>query len=215
MIKLNRWDIINIFIETRFKSDCNYLEIGVRNFEDCFNKIKASKKTSVDPGKETAHVLYDYNLTSDDFFFNLKNNKTEFAKDHKWDIIFIDGLHLATQSYKDIINSIDHTHDKSVIVLHDCSPPIWWQAHSDYDYFINNQHCWNGSVWKSLYYFKTISDYDVYTVDTDEGCGVIDKSRFSEKIQHTNFFFEYGVMSKNRKNDLGLISVEEFLRSKL
>ena len=210
-----RFDIINKFIETRFPNNSTYLEIGARNLDECFNIVKAVKKTSVDLGVEIGGIVYDYNMTSDDFFDRLEKSETEFQPDHKWDIIFIDALHLAPQLLKDITNSINHTHENSIIVMHDCCPVQWYHAHSDYDFFINSPNIWNGTCWKTLYFMRTTSNYDVYTIDTDCGCGILDKSKFTEKIQHTNFFFEYGVMSKNRKNDLGLISVDEFLRVKL
>ena len=60
-------DIINDFIKKyNFKS---YLEIGIHNKEDNFNKIKCENKIGVDPDE---NAKADYVITSDEFF---KNNK--------------------------------------------------------------------------------------------------------------------------------------------
>jgi hypothetical protein len=41
--------------------------------------------------------------------------------------------------------------------------------------------------------------------------GVIDINGRGEKIAHTNKFYEFEHFSKNREDQIGLISVEEFL----
>lgn len=207
-----RFDIINHFIQKRFNPNCRYLEIGVRNPDDCFNLIKSTNKMSVDPCYEFTSFSPTFNMTSDDFFNNLDNGKTSLDKDYKWDIIFIDGLHLANQCYKDIKNSINHTSDNGIVILHDCNPPEWKMAHSDYDDYLESPTYWNGTCWKALYYARTNLSYEIYTVDTDWGIGIIDKSKTSTPIEFSNLFFEFGIMKKTRQESLGLISVEEFIK---
>ncbi len=88
---MTRTDIINHLIKKiEAKS---YLEIGVREPEGNFNHIQCDKKVAVDPVPLGQGIIA---LTSDAFF---KQNESMF------DVIFIDGLHVADQVERDIINS--------------------------------------------------------------------------------------------------------------
>ena len=69
-----------------------YLEIGVRNPDDNFNRIKAEDKYSVDPGVEFKVNPVDFKLTSDQFFAQLLNGEV-LNQNILFDVIFIDGLH--------------------------------------------------------------------------------------------------------------------------
>lgn len=203
-----RYDIINRFILQRFGRNCNYLEIGLSG-SACYNKILSNNKMSIDPNPECSAT---YTLPSDIFFNKLRLGELNIEKDSMWDIIFIDGLHTADQVYRDIVNATRHTKENGVIILHDCSPPAWQYAHSDEETCSGD---WNGSVWKSFYFIRTVSEYLTYTIDTDWGVGIIDKKYMGSKIEHTNVFFDFGVLKKNRQQHLGLISVDEFNRNSL
>lgn len=209
---MHRFDIINHFIEKRFDENCRYLEIGVRNPADCFDRIKSNNKVSVDPGYEFGPYTPTFKTTSDDFFKMLNQGATHLSKDYKWDIVFIDGLHLASQCYRDLINAMEHIRENGVVVLHDCSPPEWRNAHSDYEAYAAEPHNWNGTCWKAFYYAKTHLPYEMYTVDTDWGVGVIDTSKAATPIKFSNKFFEFGEMKKDRQNSLGLITPQDFIR---
>ena len=103
-----RYDIINYLIEKN--NYVNYLEIGVRDPNSCFNRIIAKHKDGVDPlpiRNERIHFgngEVNYPMTSDEFFSLIEHNK-------KYDIIFIDGLHFYEQNSKDIKNSLNHITD--------------------------------------------------------------------------------------------------------
>ena len=102
-------------------------------------------------------------MTSDDFF---KQNKSTF------DLIFIDGLHVYEQVLKDIENSLKVLNDNGVILIHDCLPAKIWhqtipQTHSS----------WNGDVWKSIVKSRTRIDIDTYTIEADQGLGLILKRK--------------------------------------
>jgi hypothetical protein len=99
-----RSEIINQIIKT--KSLTKYLEIGVRNPDDCFNFINIELKDGVDPGFENPDNPVKYPYTSDDFFVRLENNLLDKSPDFKWDLIFVDGLHLSYQVEKDVLNSL-------------------------------------------------------------------------------------------------------------
>jgi hypothetical protein len=92
---------------------------------------------------------------------------------YKWDVIFIDGLHISHQVEKDILNSLEHLSDDGYILLHDCNPFLY-----EYDYkrIVEDYwgQAWNGTVWKTIYKFLcTREDLDIYTINTDEGVGLI------------------------------------------
>lgn len=206
---MQRYDIINSIIKQNgFK---NYLEIGVCDPSICFDKINCENKDSVDPGVEYSVNPVTYPFTSDEFFKLLGNGELDKIYNHKWDVIFIDGLHISEQVLRDVVNSLQHLNPNGYILLHDCNPPDIFHAREDY-YVNGQQRPWNGTVWKALYYLRANSDLDVCTVDTDWGVGIVRNQKEGElrpEIDFTNSFFEYNIMAANRKAHLGLIKVTE------
>lgn len=202
-----RYDIINFLIE---KNKYNkYLEIGVRNPDDCFNIIECETKYSVDPCYEFQGYRPNYQYTSDEFFNLLDSNMLDLHSDYNWDIIFIDGLHISNQVEKDILNSLNHLSENGIIVLHDCNPSDIWFAREDY--IIDGvAHGWNGTVWKAVYKLRaTRPDLFVCTVDTDYGIGLIKKGT-QKCCEFDNEYYEYRKFETDKKKYLNLISVEEF-----
>ena len=125
-----RFEIINRLIDKRFNDNCNYLEIGVSNPSLCFDVINSKNKTGVDPGNEYLDNPVEFKMTSDEFFRKLRLGETRFSPDYKWDIIFIDGLHLAHQVFADAVNVFQHIQPNGFIILHDCNPPTVFNCHS-------------------------------------------------------------------------------------
>ena len=164
--KSSRFDIINKIIKKKkFES---YLEIGCQSDVN-FSKIIIKNKIGVDPQTGGTH-----RMTSDDFF---KQNKSTF------DLIFIDGLHVYEQVLKDIENSLKVLNENGVILIHDCLPAKIWhqtipQTHSS----------WNGDVWKSIVKSRTRIDIDTYTIEADQGLGLIlkreNKDLLIDKIEN-------------------------------
>jgi hypothetical protein len=220
---MNRWDIINAFIEKHnYKS---YLEIGYYKGWS-FDQIKCEDKTAVDPNpcktrrdeavvygtvlgpiydRETDELISEghiYKLTSDDFFSVLD--------DTKWDIIFIDGLHEASQVEKDIKNALKHLSPKGTIVLHDCNPPKFEHTTTGID------GCWTGDTYKAFVKFRLqYPEYESFTVDTDWGCGIIitpprPGNYIDLATEYINERIEWDHFTKWREDLLDLISVEEF-----
>jgi len=203
---MHRTEIINKIIET--KSLSKYLEIGVYWPQYCFDSINCLEKDSVDPGFENPDNPVKYPYTSDDFFARLENRLLDKSPDFKWDLIFIDGLHLSYQVEKDVLNSLNHLSEDGVIVLHDCDPFMWEDNYTRLieDYWGQK---WNGTVWKTIYKLKaTRSDLNICTLNADEGVGLIKKGT-QKLIPFDNPYFEYKVFQKNRVRDLNLIPVEE------
>ena len=164
---MTRTDIINKLISDNCYD--SYLEIGVPDPKRNYEKILCKHKECVDPllddkferfSLEDSHRWLTYRMTSDEMFKKMPEEK-------KYDIIFIDGLHLEDQVDKDIFNSLKHLKENGYIVVHDCLPKC--ELHQVED---RKTDIWNGSVWKSM---PKLSSYGIkyLTVDADYGCGII------------------------------------------
>ena len=188
-----RYQIINEIIN--HKKYSSYLEIGC--FEnETFDKIIIKKKIGVDP--VSGGTIRE---TSDDFF---KKNKSKF------DICFIDGLHIYKQVKRDIFNSLSCLNDNGVILVHDCLP----QSNRDQMVPRSHEH-WNGDVWKIIVELRTLTNVDTYTLVADEGIGIVfnRKNRNILNVPFKNFqklnfkYFYY-----NHKNIMNLISENDLLK---
>ena len=142
---------------------------------------------------------------------NLSNGSI-LKKDILFDVIFIDGLHLAYQVDLDIKNAIKHLKPDGFIVLHDCNPPTEWNARETYSFLVSPAlHWWNGTVWKTFLKWRKNKSFGSCCVDCDFGIGVISKRLATNDIQvHEDEFYDYIYFSKNRKKLLNLISFKEF-----
>ena len=191
--------------------ETKYLEIGTRNTEDNFNHIKSAIKYSVDPGIEYSDPNIDFKMTSDHFFEQLEAG-TLLTNEEKFDVIFIDGLHLAEQVEKDIRNALKFVKEDGFIVLHDCNPPTEWHARESYYY----KHTpaagyWNGTTWKAFQKARYNSSLFSCCIDTDWGVGILSKKHpVGKSILPNNPFYEYAVFDKNRKVNLNLMGFEDF-----
>ena len=194
---MKRFDIVNWFIKEReYKT---YLEIGIDNPANCFNKIIAITKYSVDPQKgkpDNNHAV----MTSDVFFG--RNTKM-------FDIIFIDGLHEGAQVIRDVENGLECLKNNGTIIVHDCNP----QSAIAAEYPRHGQAVWNGSVYKGFAWLRANrTDLTMCCVDTDHGCGIIRKgAQYPLKIVPQN----YEEFAENRELILNLITVDmmyEFYR---
>lgn len=193
---MTRSKLINLLIKKYgYKT---YLEIGVNTPAQPgfnFDNIDIELKHGVDPAVDTT-----FKMTSDDFFAH--------SVTIKYDIIFIDGLHIFEQAYRDICNSLEWLNDGGSIVVHDCNPTSEITQRPE-----RASSVWHGDVWKAILKLrKEREDITIFTVATDEGCAVIRKgsqalftANVPEETQYTYDFFD-----SNRKKILNLISVSEF-----
>ena len=185
---MKRTEIINKLVKKN--GALSYLEIGIGDNTN-FTQIKAVYKASVDPFENNA----TYKLTSDKFFG---------GNGAHYDIIFIDGLHLAEQVHKDIINSLNCLQSGGVIVCHDMNPA---QEKDQVREHIPNT-TWNGDVWKAWVTLrKERDDLEMYVIDSDCGCGIITKG--SQNKLKTDLPITFKNLDKNRKEWLNLKSIEE------
>src|SRR6478672_8788492 len=150
----SRTDIINFLLKSLGRSENNYLEIGVRNPNDNFAHIASTTKYGVDPGLEFKENPVDFKLTSDAFFDQLRAGSV-LSKDIRFDVIFIDGLHLAEQVERDIENALEFIADDGFVVLHDCNPPSEFHASESHAYKLSPAYgFWNGTTWKAFFKFR-------------------------------------------------------------
>jgi len=187
-----RYDIINkIIIKRNYTS---YLEIGCFK-DETFNQINIKKKIGVDPTSGG-----NLRMTSDQFF---KDNKEKF------DLIFIDGLHVYEQVIKDIFNSIKVLKENGIILVHDCLPrKLWYQTPT------RMSDTWNGDVWKAIVECRTLENIDTYTCLADEGIGVIklQKNNNPLNLKLSNFKnLKYKEYYTNRESLMNIISVEKLI----
>ena len=201
MKESKRWTIINYLIKINNYED--YLEIGSgfpkKNKTRNFDAIVCKNKDGVDP-----KGYCGYEMTSDEFF--KKNNK-------KYDIIFIDGLHLEEQVDKDIVNSLNCLKTNGTIVIHDCNPKL---EDSQKEKKPTRRpeggiSPWNGTVWKSFAKLRiTRNDLEMCVIDKDYGLGIIKKGRQKCFPQIDNLTYEF--LDKNRKELLNLATIPQFLK---
>lgn len=208
--KPSRAEIINFLLSIRQK-DTYYLEIGVHNPEGNFNHIKATTKYSVDPGVEFIENPVDFKMTSDLFFQKLSENEI-LSNKMKFDVIFIDGLHLAPQVDKDIANALNYIKEDGFIVLHDCNPLTEWHARERFSYYNTPANdAWNGTTWKAFLKWRFNPSLNSCCINSDWGVGILSiKHQIGKSIEPTNSFFEYSFLEENRKEYLNLIDFETF-----
>lgn len=195
-----RTDLLNHLIQKHgLKS---YLEIGLQDSAQNFDKIQCEYKMSVDPDP---NADAKYQMTSDMFFDVWTANIN-----HKFfDIVFIDGLHTAEQVKKDFENALNILSPNGFIVLHDCNPLK--EEHTIVPRPTDRGH-WNGSCYK--FAVQLASNWVNYkTVDIDNGCGVFYNCFPSHSYRNSEPpTWEY--FDQNRKKLLNLISWDEFIELK-
>lgn len=222
---MNRWDIINFFMEKRDQPQwTRYLEIGYYKGWSFDQTKLCSIKEAVDPnpsktpeqeaapygseiilagGDSTAWSLYK--MTSDEFFAKRKEGLG------KYDIIFIDGLHEHHQVLRDLKHAFYWLADDGVIIMHDCNPTE--QLHTT----TGDEHGnWTGTAYKAMLDLRNSPEAEAYVIDTDWGVGVVRPKRGLKQkditdTEHFNAMFDWNYFSENRKKLLGLVDVSTFI----
>ena len=156
-----------IIAATQKFSNCRYLEIGCDN-NICFKSIPVINKIGVDPDR--GGNIKD---TSDNFF---KNNKNRF------DVIFIDGLHIYEQCRRDVINALKVLDKNGYIFLHDMTPRNW--AEENVPRLKNT--LWTGDIWKVAIELSKTKGIDFFVINADMGVGVLRKKE-ENIVYHDDF----------------------------
>ena len=162
---MKRTQVINALIQKHRYKD--YLEIGTYNPKLNFDLIMAPHKVSVEPYPIPGSTV-SFVGTSDEYFNSINDTV-------KFDVVFIDGLHLQEQLTLDIQNSLMHLNENGIIVCHDCLPTTE-EMQTRYD----SGKEWTGDVWKSIAKLRVEATHlEVRVVDTDCGCALI---RFGKNV---------------------------------
>jgi len=176
---MNRIEIINALLKKINKKNIEYLEIGCdRN--QTFDSIDVFSKTGVDP-KSGGNVR----LTSDLFFAGNKK---------KYDLIFIDGLHIYEQVINDINNSIKFINTDGYILIHDLLPKKYLEQTR-----FRMSRIWTGDVWKSSFNLIEAYPNDFKILNTDFGVGLL-KVRSAKYINPIYSSLTYQFFKDNLKN---------------
>lgn len=188
---MNRTELIkNIIKKFNYQS---YLEIGCANDWN-FNQINVPTKIGVDPGQGGTH-----RMTSDDFF---KQNTQKF------DIIFIDGLHISEQVDKDIVNALTCLNENGTIVMHDCNPAV---EEAQRTYVVISD--WNGDVWKSFVKQRSNPNLDMATGNFDHGCGIIRVRKNSQPLAPVKEgLYNWHDLVRNRPEWMRLMNFNDLLK---
>mgnify|MGYP003440245246 FL=1 len=165
----------------------SYLEIGVQNPANNFDKIECDSKVGVDP--EVKDRVEVYEGTSDEYFigYGQEGDRTMH------DIVFIDGLHHADQVKRDFENSLACLNDCGFIVIHDCLPTD--EATTKVP---RETKVWHGDVYK---FAMSLSRYNVEytTYNIDEGCCVVRKVFKQSTIKKVTDFSWDNFVKNGRK----------------
>jgi hypothetical protein len=188
---MNRIELINILISKYGYQ--SYLEIGVAS-KGTYNNVNIGDKTGVDPNTDTC----DYKMTSDAFF--ARNRR-------KFDIIFIDGLHLWEQVIRDAHDSLEVLNPNGTIMLHDCLPTEENHQLRKSLYEFGN---WTGDVWKAVMQLRMNPDLQVCVVDTDWGCGIVRFGHQQTISVPVEIGWDFFVVNKHLMN---IVTVDQFLAS--
>jgi len=190
-----RFDILNQLIQKHGYR--RYLEIGVEG-GDAVRAVRCDLKHGVDPGSTNA----TFQLPSDEFFAMIR---PEIA----YDCIFVDGMHEEEQVMRDIHNSLAHLSEGGTIVVHDCNPPSAWHQREYEEAKQNGCRLWNGTVWRAwVRYRATRPDLSMAMVDTDWGCGLIQRGQ--QQCLALPSPFTYEDLEAHRAEWMNMISTAEF-----
>lgn len=194
---MQRWDILNTLIQ--FRDYKTYLEVGVQDYNSCCAKVNLPEenKVAVDPAPRNK---CNFVGTSDEYFAQLDPST-------KFDLIFIDGLHLSEQVLKDIDNSLKHLNENGAILCHDCLPPS--EKHQ-----VREDHGgpWNGDVWKAIAQLRvTREDLSIKTINTDWGCCLIERGFNKKYIPLTKDYLTYDYFKQHVKEMMNVVTTNEIL----
>lgn len=171
----------------------SYLEIGVQNPANNFDKIKCENKIGVDPEPISTNTNI-WQFTSDDFFASNGFCKNEYKT---YDLIFIDGLHHADQVKRDFENSLRCLSDKGFIIIHDVLP-----ENKEGTIVPRNTKVWWGDVYKWAMNIRQYWGIGFKTFNIDNGCMLVWKTEPNLTIKpHINYTWsEYKTYGGNIMN---------------
>jgi len=204
---IQKIELINYF--TSKIRNCRYLEIGSLRHET-FLGVQAAIKHDVEPFPPTM-IAPTFLMSSDHFFSSEKYILQGTSLIPRiYDVIFIDGLHLAEQVISDVFNASNMLVDSGYIILHDCYPQK--EAHQTRT---QTDNLWMGDVWKAqTWLVKQFPDRVCTIEDSDCGCGII-KGALQFEIPDSKLVLEptWKDFEDHKKQMLNLISWDEYVKN--
>lgn len=132
-----------------------YLEIGVQR-GITFQAVQVPYRVAVEP-----HPLFDLKTLPERVSVFVKNSDDYFesiSSREQFDIVFLDGLHQWFQTYKDIINALNHLAPGGVILIDDVIPcdevsavPSLEESYRIRELTGSSERRWHGDVYKALF----------------------------------------------------------------
>ena len=156
-IPYTRAAVVNLLLAERLGG--RYLEIGCAG-DELFNAVMAAEKVGVDPVRGGTH-----RMTSDAYF---AANPGE-----RFDVIFIDGLHLYDQVRRDFVNALAVIKPGGWIALHDSWPRDWLEEHVPQ--IVTSG--WTGDGWKVAFELLATEGVEFRLVELDHGVLVVRPTR--------------------------------------
>lgn len=188
---MNHTAIINALIK-KFGYN-SYLEVGTQLRRNNFDKIKCESKMCIDPDPASDAILH---LTSDEYF-EKNPNKT-------FDVIFIDGLHEATQVHRDIVNSFCVLNTGGAIVVHDLLPTDELMQRVPRETKI-----WTGNGYLAWIKCRRLNDdLEQFVIDSDFGVGILREGQ--QETLKINQPITYDDFERNKQEWMNIITVEQF-----
>jgi hypothetical protein len=154
----------------------HYLEIGV-SAGATFKNVSFPHKVAVDPKfrfKYKSSKAEEYHEVTSDAYF------TRLDRAAKFDLIFIDGLHHAEQALQDLRHAVDHSHERTLIVLDDVYPCDRFSVMRSQEKAVTLRmlhrkdspapRAWHGDVFKTAFYVA-VHWHHLSFVTIDQGFG--------------------------------------------
>jgi hypothetical protein len=159
-----------------------YLEIGVYQGVT-FHNVTAWRKVAVDPmfhfdveaaRRENPSATY-HDVTSDAYFGSIADPSERF------DLIYLDGLHTAEQTLRDLLNALTFLEPKGIIVIDDVKPSSHLASIADRRHFAkvrefigSKSKTWMGDVYKVIFFVDTfLQQLSWRTVAENHGQAII------------------------------------------
>ena len=146
------------------RPDGRYLEIGCAG-DELFNAVMAADKVGVDPVRGGSH-----RMTSDAYF--------AAHPEARFDVVFIDGLHLYDQVRRDLVNALARLEPGGWIALHDSFPRDWLEEHVPQ--IVTSG--WTGNGWKVAFELLDTEGVDFRLVAIDHGILVVKPLRVAVEL---------------------------------
>jgi len=184
MPPLSRSAVVQGFLNM-FESP-RYLEGGVLKGAS-FHAAKAARKVAVDPkfqfdvqaAKAKNSTATYHEVKSDTYFGSI------ISPDERFDVVFLDGLHVFEQTLRDLLNAIVYLAPGGIIVVDDILPDSNFAAMGDLKSFISlrkigkaGSGVWMGDVYKVVYFIETfLQQFSCRGVEDNHGQLVFWRSR--------------------------------------